>query len=187
MTICKKCGKEFEGDGIYCTPCRWEMKWPSEILNAPGLASRRKRSHNLKILSLDKINAVAEFQASLSKARTYQTTLGHCTCNDFALAHGEWPCKHIFRLAEELRLLKNEKFEIEENDYTVDDRKYFSPKLNIELGRLLEAIAERENVTSSEQVHLFLEEAVCDYLENNNLLFMETENNKYELIKKNKE
>ena len=120
MPICKKCGKEFEGEGIYCTQCRWEMKWPSEILNAPELASCRKRSHSLKILSLDKINAVAEFQASSSKARTYQTTLGRCTCKDFALGRGEYPCKHILRLAEELKLFKNEHFLSGEKDYTLD-------------------------------------------------------------------
>ncbi|MBQ7630757.1 MAG: SWIM zinc finger family protein [Selenomonadaceae bacterium] len=119
MKICKKCGKEFEGENIYCMACRWEMKWPHEILNAPELATRRKRSHNVKLISIDKINATAEFQSS-SKGKTYETTLGHCTCKDFALGHGEHPCKHILRLAEELGLFENEKFLSGERDYTID-------------------------------------------------------------------
>jgi len=119
MAICKKCGKEFEGEGIYCTPCRWEMKWPSEILNAPELASRRKRSHSLKMLLLDKENTTAEFQSSRN-GKIYQTTLGRCTCKDFALGRGEYPCKHILRLAEELGVFKNEYFISGERDYTLD-------------------------------------------------------------------
>lgn len=101
MSICKICGKEFDGENIYCTSCRWHMKWPDEILNAPEVEERYERSRVVKILSLDKKNATAEVKAAHAK-QNYITTLGSCTCKDFALNHAEIPCKHILRLAEEL-------------------------------------------------------------------------------------
>lgn len=118
MATCKKCGKEFEGENIYCNRCRWEMKWPDEILNAPELASRRKRSHHVHLVSVDRKKCEAVFLSSKGD-KEYTATLGHCTCKDFALTRGEIPCKHILRLAEELGLFQSERFEDNENDYTL--------------------------------------------------------------------
>ena len=161
----------------------WNKKWPVELLQSPELMSRRKRSHSLKIISLDQENLVAEFQSS-SKGKTYKTTLVSCTCKDFAMAHGERPCKHILRLAEELNLFSNENFNSAEDDYTVDNRKYFSPQIDITLGRIIEAIAERENISAVEQTHLFLDEAVSEYLGKNNLTFSIDDFNNCELKQK---
>lgn len=130
MTVCKKCGKEFDGENIYCTSCRWHMKWPDEILNAPELASRRKRSHNIKIISIDRENATAEIKATHG-AQNYITTLGSCTCKDFALNHAEIPCKHILRLAEELGLFQNEYFFSGEYDYTISNSVCKTPEKSI--------------------------------------------------------
>ena len=183
MATCKKCGKAFEGEGIYCTPCRWEMKWPSEILNAPELASRRKRSHNLKLVSINRDNAVAVFQSS-TKGKTYATTLENCTCKDFALSHGERPCKHILRLADELKLFQSEHFESGEDDYTLDNRKYFAPYLEIDLGRKIEVIAEREDITFTRQVCRFLEHGIEQYLCENGLELLKKSEGFYELIER---
>ncbi len=100
----------------------WHKKWSDEVLNDPALASRRKRSHNLIMISLDKGKIMAEFQSGnkYAKDNVYVTTLADCTCRDFLLGHGKRPCKHIFRLAEELGLFYSEKFEQNEGDYSFD-------------------------------------------------------------------
>lgn len=170
MKICKKCSSEFEGENIYCNKCRWEMKWPSEILNAPELASRRKRSHNLKMLSIDKERAVAEFKSS-TRGKSYKTTLENCTCVDFAMARGLRPCKHILRLADELGLFENEKFEANEKDYTTEVKTFYAPKIPLDLGDKIETIAEREGKDFLEQVHEFLEQGIEKYLQEKNLKF----------------
>ena len=118
MALCKRCGKEFAENGsIYCNACRWYMRWPDDLLNSPELATRRKRSHNLKMLSLDRNKGEAVFQSS-SEGKTYTATLKECTCKDYALGHGGRPCKHILRIAEELELFRNEHFATYEYDYT---------------------------------------------------------------------
>lgn len=75
---------------------------------------------------------MAEFQSgnryTSLKDNVYVTTLTNCTCRDFLLGHGKRPCKHIFRLAEELDLFHSEKFEQNEDDYSFD---CLTPKLKI--------------------------------------------------------
>lgn len=155
----------------------WHKKWPDEILNAPELSSRRKRSHNLKIISLDQDRAMAVFQSGNNDKRinnnTYVTTLTDCTCRDFLLGHGERPCKHILRLADELGLFHNENFETGEHDYTTTKQEYFLPKIPYELGKKLEAVAEHEGRTLSEQVNVFLERSLALYLHDKRMKLLE--------------
>lgn len=113
MVLCSESLKEFYAYS-------WHKRWPDHVLNDPALASRRKRSHNLKIISLDREKIVAVFRSSSKHDEGYVTTLTDCTCRDFALGHRNRPCKHIFRLAEELGVLHNEHFEDCEYDYTFD-------------------------------------------------------------------
>ncbi|MBQ3397309.1 MAG: SWIM zinc finger family protein, partial [Synergistaceae bacterium] len=125
--VCEKCGKDFEGNGVYCNFCQWHMRWSEELLNSPDLASRRKRSHDVKILSLNPEVPEAEFLGSKPKNAerpTYHTTLTECTCVDFVRGGGARPCKHMLRLAEELGLFQNEYFLSGEHDYTMDNPSY---------------------------------------------------------------
>ena len=127
MSVCEKCGMEFEGSGVYCSFCQWHMKWSEQLLNSPDLASRRKRSHDVKILSLNPEVPEATFLGSKpknSECPTYHTTLADCTCVDFIRGGGARPCKHIFRLAEELGLFQNEYFLSGEYDYTMKNPSY---------------------------------------------------------------
>ena len=145
---------------------QWRKKWPEQVLNDPDLARRRKRSHSLKMLSIDKEAIKAEFESS-RVGKIYVTTLTSCTCKDFALGRGERPCKHIFRLAEELGVFQNEHFASGETDYTLEiqEQEYFAPKIPLELGRELREIAQREGRTLAEQVNIFLERSVSEYFE----------------------
>ena len=110
----------------------WHRKWPEEILNSPEFSSRRKRSHSLHLVSINRDIPEAAFLSTSEnerlKGKTYITTLTKCTCTDFIRGHGKYPCKHIFRLAEELGLFHNEKFEQGEYDYTFDD---LSPEIKV--------------------------------------------------------
>ena len=146
---------------------QWHQKWPDQVLNDPDLARRRKRSHSLKMLSIDRETIKAEFESS-REGKIYVTTLTSCTCKDFALGRGERPCKHIFRLAEELGVFQNEHFKAGETDYTLEaqEQEYFAPKIPLELGRELIEIAKYEGRTLAEQVNIFLERSVSDYLKN---------------------
>lgn len=103
-----------------CPSCRWRTRWPESVLNSPKLASRRKRSHSVHLLSLDREKPEAIFGSSTDKNRTtYITTLETCTCRDFEITRGEIPCKHILRLAGELGLFESEYFAPGEVDYTL--------------------------------------------------------------------
>ncbi len=116
---CKLCGADIANGQEYCHSCIWRAKWPDHVINSPELETRRKRSHNLKIISIDRDKGEAVFE-SRSILEGYKTNLRSCTCTDFAMAHGARPCKHIFRLAEELGLLQCEEFQAGEHDYTID-------------------------------------------------------------------
>lgn len=117
MVPCKLCGKDSPEGNEYCHACYWKTRWPNHILNSPELERRRKRSHLLKLLELDPYDPSAFFQGS--RKEPYLTTLTSCSCKDFALGHGAYPCKHIFRLAEELGLFQSEQFDRGEDDYTM--------------------------------------------------------------------
>ncbi|MBQ7578593.1 MAG: SWIM zinc finger family protein [Synergistaceae bacterium] len=139
---CKHCGRDTLEGNIFCHKCTWEAKWARHILNSPELASRRKRSHSTKILSIDPDKGEAVFKSSSNG--TYTTTLKNCTCKDFALGHDAWPCKHILRLAEELGLFQNEYFAPDEYDYTMQ----FAPNITeIKAAEQPKNISEPEYIT----------------------------------------
>lgn len=117
MVPCKLCGKDTPQGNEYCHACYWKTRWPNHILRSPELERRRKRSHLLKLLELEPYEPSAFFQGS--RKDPYLTTLTSCSCKDFALGHGSYPCKHIFRLAEELGLFRSEQFDQGEDDYTM--------------------------------------------------------------------
>lgn|GEM_PF-4481726 len=127
---CKLCGKETPNGNVYCHFCVWKTRWAWHILTAPENERRRKRSHLTKLLVMDPQEPLAIFKGS-GKA-LYITHLKSCSCVDFGLGHGKRPCKHIYRLAEELGLFQAETFKSEEDDYIMhihednfDVRKYF--------------------------------------------------------------
>ena len=88
----------------------WNKKWPLELLQSPELMSRRKRFHDVNILSINQERAFGVFFSDRDQEQTYTATLTSCTCKDFALGHGKYLCKHIFRLAEEMKLFQTEDF-----------------------------------------------------------------------------
>lgn len=115
--VCIICGKAVPEGVTKCPQCRWSKRWPETILYSYELANRRKRSHSANLLSLDRDKAEAIFSAATGKGEsTYTTTLESCTCKDFQ--YSLVPCKHIFRLAEELGLFQCEDFAPNEDDYT---------------------------------------------------------------------
>lgn len=63
---------------------------------------RAKRAEDCKIISLDKNEKRAKMQGS--SGEEYDVTLSSCACPDFAKRNR--PCKHMYRLAAELDLVK---------------------------------------------------------------------------------
>ena len=118
--LCEDCGTPVPERLRKCPSCRWKTRWPESLLNSSRLASRRKRSHSVHLLSLDREKPEAIFGSSTDKNRTtYITTLETCTCRDFEITRGEIPCKHILRLAGELGFFQSEYFAPGEDDYTM--------------------------------------------------------------------
>ena len=117
MVPCKLCGKDTPEGSEYCHECVWKAKWAEHIINSPELAIRRKRSHLVHLISLDPDAPFAVF-GTPGEAEC-STSLKQCTCKDFSFGRGKRPCKHIFRLAEELGLFQCEHFELGEDDYTL--------------------------------------------------------------------
>ena len=118
--VCKLCGSPTRGGNKFCDKCRWKTRWPDYILNSPELESRRKRSHSTKLMSIDRDKPEAIFGSVTSKnGGTYTTTLDACTCRDFFVNRQRRPCKHIFRLAEELGIFNSEHFTSDDDDYTI--------------------------------------------------------------------
>ena len=118
--LCEDCGTPVPERVRKCPSCRWKTRWPESVLNSPKLASRRKRSHSVHLLLLDREKPEAIFDSSTDKNRTtYITTLETCTCRDFEITRGEIPCKHILRLAGELGFFQSEYFALGEDDYTL--------------------------------------------------------------------
>ena len=114
---CIICGKSVPYGVAKCSECCWG-KWSASSLNSQAQSSRRKRSHQVTLESLDREKARAAFTSVTSYGvNTYRTSLDMCTCPDFEERH--MPCKHIFRLAEELGLIHCEEFAPDEDDYTM--------------------------------------------------------------------
>ena len=115
--VCITCGKTIPFGSSKCPDCRWG-RWSSDFLNSPMFEKRRKRSHSVDLLSLDRDKGIATFVSTTSYGQNFYTTsLDMCTCPDFE--NRQLPCKHIFRLAEELGLIHCEHFAPGEDDYTM--------------------------------------------------------------------
>lgn len=69
MRYCKSCGKNTQTESAFCHECRWHKKWPDEVLNSPELLRRRKRSHRLNLISLDRDVPEAVFLSDSKDAR----------------------------------------------------------------------------------------------------------------------
>ena len=101
-----KLGQESQHD--FSPDFIWRTRWDSEILASVELASRRKSSHTVKIISFDNDKLEAVCADSDTDTEKYITTLTGCSCDDFSSGFGIRPCKHIFRLAGELNLFQCE-------------------------------------------------------------------------------
>lgn len=171
--LCKLCGKPVCRKNTRCHECRWRTRWAGRDLSSSWFEKSRKRSHSVQLLSLDRKKPEAIFKAT--KGGTYTTTLETCTCKDFEFNGG--PCKHIFRLAEELGLFYCEHFEAGEYDYTMKSymagQERLSLRITSSLMGILELIAYREKTTLWEQVKFFLEHSVAQYLKDNHLEHLE--------------
>ncbi len=114
---CIICGKSIPYGIVKCPDCCWS-NWTESILTSEEQAKRRKRSHLVNLISLDRSKGKAEFMSTTSYGTNYyNTSLDMCTCRDFEERH--LPCKHMYRLAHELGLFYSEKFAPGEDDYTL--------------------------------------------------------------------
>ena len=79
-------------------------KWPPELHHDPAQIKRRLNSEKIKpeAVTVDAENLTAVIVGS--DPEPYLVTLEECTCYDFC-ARG-LPCKHIYRLADELGILE---------------------------------------------------------------------------------
>lgn len=137
---CIICGKSIPYGISKCPECCWR-KWPASFITSNEQAKRRKRSHSVILSSLDREKARAKFTSVTSwGVNTYETSLDMCTCPDFEDRH--MPCKHIFRLADELGLFKSETFAPGERDYTME----FTPQSATSVNNR-EAVKESEAIT----------------------------------------
>lgn len=164
---CIICGKSVPYGVAKCPECCWR-KWPSSFLNSAEQASRRKRSHLVNLASLDRDKARATFVSTSSWGQNvYTTSLDMCTCPDFE--NRQMPCKHIFRLANELGLFQPEEFEPGEDDYTLHPSKNnygLTFKINIEdsfdtdKNEVAEDIASTSTTANDDIVHIETEHEV---------------------------
>lgn len=65
--------------------------------NSPNQQTRRKSALNLEVLEINR-------EHSAGIINDYDVSLEHCSCRDFKLRNA--PCKHMYRLAHELGLIK---------------------------------------------------------------------------------
>ena len=183
--LCEDCGTPVPERVRKCPSCRWKTRWPESVLNSPRLASRRKRSHSVHLLSLDREKPEAVFGSSTDKNRTtYITTIETCTCRDFEITRGEIPCKHILRLAGELGFFQSEYFAPGEDDYTLhvasevldDDSEAYQrkladmaetpPRIPDPVKYLPVVVSEPENLPHKSGIFLrLLKYAACCFLE----------------------
>lgn len=94
------------------------QKW-SSWSGTPGFPDKKKitaaKSEKLTPIKIDKVDCFGYFQGSHGR---YETFLDECDCVDFKRTKS--PCKHIYRLAMELRLLGE--------DFKSDKSKIVIPK-----------------------------------------------------------
>lgn len=79
---------------------RTRFIWPWNYKN-PGYIDKGRLARAEKTKIISKVSNDDECYATFegSGGAVYETTFSECTCKDFALSHGEMPCKHIIRLA----------------------------------------------------------------------------------------
>ena len=71
---CIICGKSLPYGIAKCPECCWG-KWSASFLNSEALATRRKRSHSVNLISLDREKAMATFMSVTTYgSRFYDTT-----------------------------------------------------------------------------------------------------------------
>ena len=81
--------------------------WPDECHET---IDQIKRIYAGKKIPATKVNVDPESQHAVIEgagSEPYCATLDSCTCPDFSIHHGKVPCKHIYRLADELGLLSD--------------------------------------------------------------------------------
>lgn len=81
---------------------KWEEAWKPEIHTTEYALKRIKSAQSAKLtpIKIDTTDFYGYFQGSHGK---YETWLDYCPCGDFH--RSKLPCKHIYRLAIELKLL----------------------------------------------------------------------------------
>lgn len=81
---------------------KWEEMWKPEIHTTDYAFKRIKSAQSAKLtpIKIDTTDFYGYFQGSHGK---YETWLDYCPCGDFH--RSKLPCKHIYRLAIELKLL----------------------------------------------------------------------------------
>ena len=81
---------------------KWEETWKPEIHTTDYSLKRIKSAQSTKLtpIKIDTTDFYGYFQGSHGK---YETWLDYCPCGDFH--RSKLPCKHIYRLAIELKLL----------------------------------------------------------------------------------
>ena len=77
--------------------------WPSEIHEEAEQVKRIESSAGIKATDIA-LNTDLK-TAIITGSATYDVSLSSCTCEDFLRRH--LPCKHIYRLANELNLLND--------------------------------------------------------------------------------
>ena len=95
--------------------------WPWNYKN-PGYIDKGRLARAEKTKIISKVSNDDECYATFegSGGAVYETTFSECTCKDFALSHGDMPCKHIIRLAldeEVINSLGNTEDQQREADY----------------------------------------------------------------------
>lgn len=81
---------------------QWSDDIHDDFEQVKRIEAGRKLGKN--ILEINKDEGWAIIQGS--SAEPYKATLDECTCPDFAIKQGTFPCKHIYCLASEMGLLK---------------------------------------------------------------------------------
>lgn len=87
-----------------CNVLKPWLNWEYGIHTDDAQISRQSRAMTYPFnFQIDEENQIARF-SSTSDLPYYDTTLANCTCNDFQ--ERKLPCKHIYRLAVELKYIE---------------------------------------------------------------------------------
>lgn len=84
---------------------KWEKAWSRAVHAKTIQETRLAWAYEVKKpIKCNKFSGAAIFEDSYDLTK-YQTTLNSCTCADFI--ERKLPCKHIYRLAQELRIINH--------------------------------------------------------------------------------